>query len=264
MKDKQLVGKVAVVTGGAKGLGKAIALALANGGATVAVADVDEHVGNQTVQEIESSKGSAIFVPCDLRKETDVEDMVEKVVSTFSKIDVLVNNAGIGKVARLWETPTEVWDDTMAVNLRGSYLCIKYVIPHMIEQKSGRIINISSAVGRQAQPLMAAYAISKAAQIAMTVALAKEVAEYGIRVNAVCPGPVETAWWAENKRALSKILNVPEGEVVNWFTQNKQVIKTPLKPEDIARVVCWLASADTEMITGQAIGIDGGHDFPTY
>lgn len=261
---KDFAGKVAIVTGGAKGFGKAISLALADRGASVAIADIDESTGNQVVEEIERSGQKAIFVPCDLRKEADIESMVKKVVSTFSKIDVLVNNAGIGRVALLWETPTEVWDETIAINLRAPYLCIKYVIPHMIEQRSGRVINISSAVGRQAQPLMGAYAASKAGLISMTVALAKEVAEYGIRVNAVCPGPVDTAWWAEIRKALSKTLSLPESEVVNWFTQNKQLIKVPLKPEDIARVVCWLVSADTEMITGQAIGIDGGHEFPTY
>ncbi len=201
---------------------------------------------------------------CDLRKEDDVRDMVERTMSTFSRIDVLVNNAGLGKVAPLWETPTEVWDNTIAVNLRGSFLCIKHVIPHMIQQKSGRVINISSAVGRQAQPLMAAYGVSKAGQIAMTVALGKEVAPYGITVNAVCPGPVETPWWDGNRVALSSVLNVPESDVTNWFMEQKQAIKVPLKPEDIARVVAWSTSDDARMMTGQAIGIDGGYAFPTY
>jgi len=264
MGEKQFKGKVAIVTGGAKGLGKAMVMALADRGASVVVADVDEAAANQVVKDITDKEGSAIFIPCDLTKETDVEEMVKKAAATFSKIDVLVNNAGIGKVAPLWETPTEVWDMTMAINLRGSYLCIKYVIPYMIQQKSGRVINISSAVGRQAQPLMGAYAISKAGQIAMTVALAKEVAALGIRVNAVCPGPVETPWWNDNRQALSAALGVPEKEVTNWFTQNKQAIKESLTPEDIAGVVCWLASEETRMMTGQIIGIDGGHDFPTY
>jgi len=200
MESKQILRKVAIITGGASGLGKVMALALADRGARVAIADVDENMGEQIVREIDKGGRNAIFVRCDLCNETDVENMVRKVAFEFSTIDVLVNNAGKGKVARLWETPTEVWDDTMALNLRGSYLCIKYVIPYMIEKKSGRVINISSSLGRQAQPIMAAYSISKAGQIAMTVALAKDVAEYGIRVNAICPGPVETPWWTENKK----------------------------------------------------------------
>jgi len=264
MEKKELSHKVAIVTGGGKGLGKAMALELADRGVSVAVADVDDVAGSEVCKTIEAAGGKSLFVPCDLRKESSVEDMVKKVISVFSKVDILVNNAGLGRVAPMWEIPTEVWDDTMNVNLRGSFYCIKYVVPRMIEQKSGRIINISSAVGRQAQPLMGAYAISKAGQIAMTVALAKEVAALGIRVNAVCPGPVETPWWNDNRQALSAALGVPEKEVTNWFTQNKQVIKESLTPEDIAGVVCWLASEETRMMTGQIIGIDGGHDFPTY
>ncbi|MGD0230613.1 MAG: SDR family NAD(P)-dependent oxidoreductase [Syntrophorhabdales bacterium] len=264
MGEQTLSGRTAIVTGSANGIGRAIAFELAAKGAAVVVADVDAASANRVAEEIGKKGTRAIAVACDLRKEADIEEMVKKTMSTFSRIDVLVNNAGLGRVAPLWETPTEVWDETMAVNLRGGYLCIKYVIPHMILQKSGRVINISSAVGRQAQPLMATYAISKAGQIAMTVALAKEVAAYGITVNAVCPGPVETPWWNENRKALAQVLNVSESEVTNWFTQQKQAIKLPLKPEDIARVVSWLTSDDTKMMTGQLIGIDGGHDFPTY
>jgi NAD(P)-dependent dehydrogenase (short-subunit alcohol dehydrogenase family) len=264
MKEQTFQVKTAIVTGGAKGLGKAISLALAEGGAAVIVADVDKTTGEQTVQEISSKGGKAVFILCDLRKESDIEAMVKNVVASFRTVDILANNAGLGKVAPLWETTAEIWDNTMAVNLRGSFLCIRHVIPHMINQKSGRVINISSAVGRQAQPLMAAYAISKAGQIAMTVALAKEVAAFGINVNAVCPGPVETTWWDDNRESLAKAFNVGEGEVVNWFTQGKQLIKTPLTPEDIAKVVYWLSSEETRMITGQAISICGGHDFPTY
>lgn len=264
MKEKTLTSKVAIITGGAKGLGKATALALSESGAMAVVVDVDKSAGDQTVTEIETSNGNAVFIPCDLRKESDVEEMVKEVVARFKAVDILVNNAGLGKVAPLWETTAEVWDNTMAVNLRGSFLCIRHVIPHMIKQNSGRVINISSAVGRQAQPLMAAYAISKAGQIAMTVALSKEVAAFGINVNAVCPGPVETTWWDGNRESLAKALNVSESDVVNWFTEGKQFIKKPLKPEDIANVVCWLSSEETRMITGQAISICGGHDFPTY
>jgi len=264
MEKKELSQKVAIVTGGGKGLGKAIALELAGRGATVVVADVDNSAGSEVRKTIEVSAGKSLFVPCDLRKENSVKDMVKKAVSVFSKIDILVNNAGIGRVALLWETPTEVWDDIMNVNLRGSYLCIKHTVPRMMEYKSGCIINISSGLGRQAQALMGAYAISKAGQIAMTVALAKETAAFGIRVNAVCPGPVETPWWDENRKSLSDILGVREDEVINWFTQNRQAIKKSLKPDDIAGAVCWLASEEASMMTGQAISIDGGHEFPTY
>jgi NAD(P)-dependent dehydrogenase (short-subunit alcohol dehydrogenase family) len=264
MSKKQLTGSVAIVTGAANGLGKAIATGLAERGAFVTIADIDETRGNEVVDELVSKDCRADFIKLDLRKEADVIAMVESVVSKHSKIDILVNNAGVGKAAPFWETPTEVWDNTMAINLRGTFLCTKHVVPHMIAKTSGRIINISSAVGKQGQPLMAAYCATKAGQISLTVALAKEVADFGINVNAVCPGPVETSWWNENRALLSQALNVSESEVVNWMTEQRQIIKKALKPSDIAGVVCWLTSEDTRMITGQAISIDGGHEFPTY
>jgi NAD(P)-dependent dehydrogenase (short-subunit alcohol dehydrogenase family) len=264
MSEKKLSGQTAIVTGGADGIGKAIAFDLASRGAAVVIADLDEASGNQVAKEIRSkSGGSALSVRCDVRKEAEVREMVKQTISEFSRVDVLVNNAGIWPMAPLWEMDTQDWDNVMGVNLRGVYLCIKHVILHMIQQKSGRIINMSSAIGRQAEPMMVAYSISKAGVIAMTVGLAKEVAEHGITVNAVCPGPVETRGWDEPRKKLAKVLNVPETEVVNFFTQ-RQLIKISLKPGDIARVVCWLASSDAKMMTGQAIGIDGGHNFPSY
>lgn len=264
MSGKPLVSNVAIVTGAASGLGKAIATGLAEKGAFVTVADIDEVKGSEVVKELVSRDCGADFVRLDVRNESDVIAMVETVAAKHSKIDILVNNAGIGRVAPLWETPTEVWDNIMAVNLRGTFLCIKHVVPHMIAKTSGRIINISSGTGKQGPPLMAAYAASKAGQINLTVALAKEVAEFGINVNAVCPGPVETPWWDENRASLSKVFNVPESEVTNWMMEQKQIIKKPLKPSDVAGVVCWLVSEETRMITGQAISIDGGEQFPTY
>jgi NAD(P)-dependent dehydrogenase (short-subunit alcohol dehydrogenase family) len=149
MTEKTLEAKVGIITGGAKGLGKATAFALAERGAITVIADVDQSAGDQTVTEIINNMGNAVFIHCDLREEADVEEMVKETIARFKTVDILVNNAGLGKVASLWETTAEVWDNTMAVNLRGSFLCIRHVIPHMINQKSGRVINISSAVGRQ-------------------------------------------------------------------------------------------------------------------
>lgn len=265
MSTDVMTGDVAIVTGAANGLGRAMAISLSEKGAAIVVADIDEGNGREVVDELKQNDRQASFVKLDLKDEEDIKSMVTAVIEKYKKIDILVNNAGIGKPAPLWETSTDVWDETMAINLRGSFLCCKYVVPHMIEQRSGRIINISSAVGKQSQPLMSAYSVSKAGQISMTVALAKEVAELGITVNAVCPGPVETPWWSTaNRETLASVLNIPESEVVNWFTKEKQAIKKALKPVDIANVVCWLASEETRMMTGQAISIDGGHEFPTY
>jgi NAD(P)-dependent dehydrogenase (short-subunit alcohol dehydrogenase family) len=264
MVDTFLKDQVAVVTGGAKGLGKAISLALSARGAAIALVDIDKNEGERVSSEIGKRGGQALFINCDLRKENEIGATVEKVMKVFGRINVLVNNAGICVVAPTWELATETFDNILAINLRGTFLFCKYVVPHMISQKSGKIINIASGVGRQSQPFMSGYGASKAGQISLTVSLAKEVGQYGINVNAVCPGPVATALWDQMSPYLTKVLNVPESEVVNWFTQNKQVIKVPLRPEDIAFAVCWLASPEAKMMTGQAISVDGGEIVPTY
>lgn len=260
----ELKGKVSVVTGAAKGLGKAISLSLAHNGSTVVLVDISEDDGRKVCSEIIQTGGEATYIQCDLTNEDEIKNMVTAVLNKYGSIDILVNNAGIGSIAALWETPTEVWDSIQAVNVRGAFLCNKHIVPGMIKQKAGRIINISSAVGKQAQAMMAAYAVSKAGLISMTVALAKEVAEFGITVNAVCPGPVDTPWWDGPKKTLSGIFDVAEKDVVNRVTLERQVLKVPLTPEDIAATVFWLTTKETKMITGQAISIDGGHEFPTY
>jgi len=264
-KNKDLEGQVALVTGAARGLGKAISLSLVAGGATVVLADVLHEEGEKVSAEAAGKGSRALFIRCDIRSENDVVAMVNRTMEEFGHVNILVNNAGVGYTALTWETPTDVWEEIMALNLRGTFLCSKYVVPHMIQQKSGRIINISSALGKQAAPLKAAYSASKAGMIALTVALAKEVAEYGITVNAVCPGPVETPIWDQRRKALAQLLNVPEGDVVKKIAETEQIIKIMLKPDDIANVVYWLASSETtKLMTGQAISIDGGQAFPTY
>ncbi|MFH0915290.1 MAG: SDR family NAD(P)-dependent oxidoreductase [bacterium] len=264
MSGKELAGKTAIVTGGAGAFGTATGHEFAAKGASVVVADIDGAAARRVAEEIGRKGGvSALGLGCDVRQETDVQKMVEMAVAAFSRVDVLVNNAGIFPIGPLAETTVETWDNIMAVNVRGVFLCSKHVIPHMIDQKSGCIVNISSAVGRMALPNLVPYSASKAAVIAMTVGLAKELGSHGIRVNAVCPSSVDTPGWAESKKALSSALGVPEDQVLDALIHG-QVIKAMLTPEEIARVVSWLASDDTSMVTGQAISIDGGSVFPTY
>ena len=264
-KSKDLAGQIALVTGAARGIGKAISLSLAAAGASIALVDILQEEGERVASEIAEKGSRALFIRCDLKNENDIVTMVNRTTEKFGRIDILVNNAGMGYTALTWETPTEVWEEIMTLNLRGTFLCSKYVVPHMMKQKSGRIINISSALGKQAAPLRAAYSVSKAGIIALTVALAKEVAEHGITVNAVCPGPVETPIWDKRRKSLAQFLNVPEGDVVKKIAETEQIIKILLKPEDIANVVYWLASSGTaRLMTGQAISIDGGQAFPTY
>jgi NAD(P)-dependent dehydrogenase (short-subunit alcohol dehydrogenase family) len=261
---KELAGKTAIVTGGAGAFGMAIGLEFANKGASVVLADLDGPATKRVAEEIGLKSGaSTLGIGCDVRQEADVQEMVSRTIATFSRVDVLVNNAGIFPMGPLSETTVESWDNVMAVNVRGVFLCSKHVIPQMTEQRSGCMVNISSGVGKTALPYLIAYSTSKAAVIAMTVGLAKEVGSHGIRVNAVCPSSVETPVWATAKPVLSGTLGVPEDRVVETIIQG-QVIKRMLTCEEVARVVTWLASDDTSMVTGQAISIDGGSAFPTY
>ena len=262
--ERELAGKTAIVTGGAGAFGMAIGLEFANRGASVVTADIDGTTAKKVAEEIGRTSGvSTLGITCDVRLEADVKKMVEETVATFSRVDVLVNNAGIFPMGSLSETTVENWDNVMAVNVRGVFLCSKHVIPHMIERNSGCIVNLSSAVGKMALPNLIPYSVSKSAVIAMTVGLAKELGSRGIRVNAVCPSSVETPCWAGARKVLSGALGLPEDQVVNALVQG-QLIKRMLTPEEVARIVYWLASDDTSLVTGQAISIDGGSAFPTY
>jgi NAD(P)-dependent dehydrogenase (short-subunit alcohol dehydrogenase family) len=264
MDGKELAGKTAIVTGGAGAFGAAIGAELAGSGASVVLADLDGAAAKRAAEEIGRSSGaSTLGISCDVRMEADVQKMVEATVTTFSRVDVLVNNAGIFPMGPFAETSVEAWDNLMAINMRGVFLCSKHVIPVMTEQKSGCIVNIASNVGKTALPNLVPYSTSKAAVIAMTVGLAKELGAHGIRVNAVCPSAVDSPGWAESKKVLSSALGLPEDQVLDALVHG-QVIKRMLTPAEVARVVYWLASGDTAMVTGQAISIDGGSSFPTY
>lgn len=264
MNGQGLAGKTAIVTGGAGAFGTATSRELASRGATVVVADIDGAAAKRVAEEIGRIGGTPVLaVTCDVRDETSVAEMVKTTIATFSGLDVLVNNAGIFPMGPLSQTTLERWEEIMAVNVRGVFLCCKHVIPHMAERGSGCIVNISSAVGRVALPNLVPYCASKAAVIAITVGLAKELAPSGIRVNAVCPSTVSTPGWAEPKKVMSAAMGLPEDQVLDVLVQG-QLIKRMLTPEEIARVVSWLASEESSMVTGQAIGIDGGIAFPTY
>jgi NAD(P)-dependent dehydrogenase (short-subunit alcohol dehydrogenase family) len=264
MGEMQLAGRTAIVTGGAGAFGKAIGLELAGMGASVVVADLDEAAARRTAEEIGGEGGrSTLAVGCDVSREPDVQKLMEIAVETFSKVDVLVNNAGIFPTGPLAQTTVENWDRIMDVNVRGVFLCCKHVIPYMADRDRGCIVNIASALGRAPVPNLVPYSASKAAVIALTVGLAKEVAAKGIRVNAVCPSAVATPGWAPSLKAMATARGMSEDAVMDSMVE-KQLIKRMLTPQEIARVVSWLASDATSMITGQAIGIDGGVAFPTF
>lgn len=239
--------KVALVTGGSRGIGKAICLALAKEGAQIIVNYAHRQDAAAEVTElIKSRGGKAVYLKADVSSSKEVEDMVDKSLALFQRIDLLVNNAGVYLEKEVINTSEEEWDYLMSVNLKGVFNCCKKVIPHMIARKQGKIINISSFVGKRGSKRHAAYAASKAGVHAFTRSLAREVAEYGICVNCVDPGRIRTE--------MIESFYLEEKE--RWLSD------TPLKrlgtPEDVAQAVVFLASSLADYITGETLEVNGG------
>ncbi|WP_161888287.1 SDR family oxidoreductase [Pontibacter russatus] len=246
--EKQFEGKVAIVTGGSFGIGKATAVMFAQRGAKVAVVDWKE--GMETVNAIKSTGGEAIFIKCDVSKPAEVQVMVEQTTSTFGRLDYAFNNAGIeGASAPTHEVTEENFDKVIGVNVKGVWLCMKYEIPHMLRQGKGAIVNCSSIAGVIGFPGIPIYTASKHAVIGLTKAASLEYATQGIRVNAVCPGAIQTAMI---DRFIEK----------NNTTKEAMVAGEPIgrfgAPEEIAEAAIWLCSDASSFTTGHALLADGG------
>jgi NAD(P)-dependent dehydrogenase (short-subunit alcohol dehydrogenase family) len=240
--------KVAIVTGGSSGIGRATALAFAKKGAKVAVVDWQENT--ETVDLIKKSGGDALFIKCDVSKSSDVKAMVEETLATFGRLDYAFNNAGIeGKSASVQDCSEENWDKTIGVNLKGVWLCMKYEIPEMIKQGKGVIVNCSSVAGLVGFSGLPAYVASKHGVIGLTKTSALECAKLGIRVNAVCPGVIQTPMidrlTGNDKKAIEQFTNL---EPVGRFGQ----------AEEIANAVIWMCSDGASFVTGHAMAVDGG------
>ncbi|NLW21735.1 MAG: 3-oxoacyl-[acyl-carrier-protein] reductase [Tissierellia bacterium] len=242
-----LSGKNALVTGGSRGIGKAIALELARHGVNVAIS----YIGNSkkaeaVVEEIEKIGVKAIAIKADISKEEDVINMVDEINGSLGNIDILVNNAGITRDNLLLRMKTWEWDQVIDTNLRGTYLCTKAVVKGMIKKRYGKIINIASVVGITGNFGQGNYSASKAGVIGFTKSIAKELASRGINVNAVAPGFIDTD--------MTKIL--PED------IKDSLVKSIPMgrmgRPEDVANIVIFLASEKSDYITGQVVNVDGG------
>ncbi|MBS7249503.1 MAG: SDR family oxidoreductase [Candidatus Freyarchaeota archaeon] len=247
----RLKGKVAIVTGAGSGIGEATAKLFAEEGAKVVVADIEPNLGRKVVKQISNKGGTAVQVVVDVSKAYEVKGMIDKCISTFGKLDVLFNNAGIeGPEGPLWENEEEDWNRVIDVNLKSIFLCCKYAIPHMMST-GGSIINTASELGLVGTTSHPAYSASKGGVIALTRSLALQCAPYGIRVNCICPGATETPllrrWIGEkqkNERTQEVIKEIPLGRLG--------------KPVEIAYAVLYLASDESSFTTGSIMVIDGG------
>lgn len=244
-------GTVAIVTGAAKGIGEATALAFAARGAAVVVADTDEERGESVAAAIRADGGASLFVATDVADAAAVEAMVDRTVAEFGRLDHAFNNAGIeGDPAALAECPRANWDRTIAINLTGVFNCMQSEIPRMSGSGGGSIVNCSSIAGLVGFPDRPAYVASKHGVVGITRGAALELAPGGIRVNAVCPGVIETEMIQRASREQPELMEAT-------------VAAHPLgrigTPAEIAGTVVWLCSDDAGFVTGQAIAVDGGY-----
>jgi NAD(P)-dependent dehydrogenase (short-subunit alcohol dehydrogenase family) len=246
--EKIFENKVAIVTGAAGGIGRAAAIAFAQRGAKVVVADIND--GSETISLIKKTGGDGFFVKCDVSKDEDVKAMVDKTVSTYGRIDFAYNNAGIeGTTAMIQDTSSADWNRTLDINLKGVFHCMKYEIPQMLKQGKGAIVNCASVAGLVGFAGISPYVASKHAIVGITKAVALENAKTGIRVNAVCPGVIQT-------EMIDRFIKTnPQAE--QMLTAGEPVGRLG-KPEEIAEAVIWLCSDAASFVTGLAMPVDGG------
>ena len=245
-------GKIALVTGGGTGIGRATAIRFAQEGAKVVVCDVNGETGQETINQITSAGGNATFQQCDVSKSADVEKLVQYTIDTHGQIDALFNNAGIDLMASMLETTEEQFDRLMSINLKGVFLVAQAVAKQMVPKGSGAIINTSSICGLVAMPFAGAYVIAKHGVLGMTQTMALELRDTGIRVNAVCPGYIQTPM-IDRALGFYENMGFPTADIV------AQMQGRMGNPEEVAGVVAFLASDDASLVNGAAYTVDGGY-----
>jgi NAD(P)-dependent dehydrogenase (short-subunit alcohol dehydrogenase family) len=251
-----LTSKVALVTGGASGIGRATALTFAREGAKLIIADMNEDGGQQTVHIIKENGGDATFVQVDVSQATAVEAMISKTMETYGRLDCAHNNAGISGAgiggehrALTAEYPEERWHQVIAINLTGVWLCMKYEILQMLTQGGGTIVNTASAAGLVGLPAASAYVASKHGVVGLTKTAALEYAQHGIRVNCVCPGYIRTPMTAQGTSDPALLERILAREPIGRVGE----------PEEIAEAVVWLCSDAASFVTGHTMTVDGGY-----
>ncbi len=256
-----LHGRVALVTGAGRGIGRAIALRLSAEGANVAIVDLDPATADTVAAEVVGSGGRAIAIGADVTRADAIERMRDETIAALGPIDILVNNAGINIVKPFLDLSEDEWDRLFAINIRSYWLTARAIAPGMIARGRGKIINAASRAGKTPSKLSptGAYATTKHAVIGFTRALAFELARYKINVNCYCPGVVDTAMWDLIDREMAQRNQVDVGA-----TRARAVAEIPLgriqTPEDVANLVAFLASSESDYMTGQAINITGGSE----
>ncbi|HVN64838.1 MAG TPA: SDR family NAD(P)-dependent oxidoreductase [Candidatus Binataceae bacterium] len=254
----ELKGKSAIITGGGHGIGREIALAFGRAGAKVAIAARSVEPMKQTCAELQGAGADAFYLEIDVSKEAECARMVDETVKRFGRADILVNNAGIsGPTARIHEISLAEWDETIAIDLTGTWLATRAVIPVMDRQQSGNIINISSGAGRRGYPLRTPYAAAKWGMIALTQSIAMEWGGRNIRCNCVCPGAIEGDRIERVFRARAGAFKQPYEQVRAAFVAGA-AMKRLATEEEVARTVLFLASDSSDGITGQSINVDCG------
>jgi len=244
----RLAGKVAIVTGGGSGIGRATAELFAREGARVVVADYQTHVGKETVAAIEAAGGQATFVAVDVSDSAQVEQMIQVALEVYGGIDILFNNAGVLLGGTVLDTDEQAWNRLMSINLTGVYLCSRAVLPHMIERGGGAIVNVSSSTGaHDVAGNIAAYVTSKGGVTLLTKAMAVDHARDNVRVNAIAPGPTDTPM-------LRKVMTSQQLEAFAATFPMKRLGR----PDELAHAALFLASDEASFVTGAILPVDGG------
>ncbi len=257
----ELKGTTAIITGGARGIGRGIAYELAKEGVRVALADLPSTSADrdETIAEIKRLGSEAIGIDVDVRDFAQTQAMVQKTIDAWGQVDILVNNAGVIKVGPVFMFSEEDWDLIQDVNVKGTFLCSKAVMPHMMQRRIGRVINLSSQAGKSGKGGASAYCASKWAVIGFTQALAEEMGQFNVTVNAICPGEVDTYMWREVLLpAIAAASGTTKEEAWEQAAVKSVPLRRPQTVEDMGQAVVFLC--ESENITGESINVTGGSE----